>query len=91
VRIIPVPDSAVAKYPEAVRKVMLPPDGDMFNEECGSADMLIRPTEFMGAHSHEFMAFFQMEPEDVDRLRENGGILELSMISNVIPFSLSPL
>lgn len=90
-RLIPVPDSAVAKYPDDVKKVMSAPDGDLLNEECLPADMLVGVREFMGHDCYQFRAFFQMEPEDIDRLRENGGVLELSLISHVVPFNVFPL
>lgn len=90
-RLIPVPDSAVAKYPEYVKKIMSPPDGDLLSEECRPADMLIGVGEFMGEECYIFRGFFQMEPQDVDRLRENGGVLELQMVSHVVPFNVFPL
>lgn len=90
-RLIPVPESAEKKYPEHVKKVMSAPDGDLLSEECLPADMLIGVTEFMGEECYVFRGFFQMEPEDVDKLRANGGVLELQMISHVVPFNLFPL
>lgn len=88
-RLIPVPESAEAKYPEGVKKVISAPDGDLLNDECRPADMLIRRVEFMEGETHEFTAFFQLEPDDVDKLTENGGVLELTLISHVVPFNLT--
>lgn len=90
-RLIPVPESALAKYPEGVRRVVSAPGGDLLNDECRPADMLVCRAMFMDHETHQYMAFFQLEPEDIDRLRENGGVLELSLISRVVPFSMTPL
>lgn len=90
-RVIPVPESALAKYPDGVRRVIAAPDGDLLNEECRPADMLINTVEFMGHECAWFHAFYQLEAEDIDKLRENGGIIELSLMSMVVPFSIYPL
>ena len=90
-RHIPVPDLAKNLYPEAATQVISPPDGDLLNDECRAAEMQILPIEFMGREVPQFSAYFLMEPEDVDRLRQNGGVIRLSMIGGIPPFDVHPL
>lgn len=90
-RHIPVPDLAKNLYPGAVTRVISPPDGDLTNDECRAAEMQIENITFMGQDLPQFAAYFQMEPEDVDRLRQNGGVIRLSMIGGIPPFDVHPL
>jgi hypothetical protein len=88
---IPVPKLAEKLYPDYEKLVIAPPDGDLTNPECRAADMLVGQLEFMGVVTPHRCAFFQVEPEDIDRLRSNGGVIVLSLIGVVPPFDVHPL
>lgn len=84
---IPVPELAERTHPDAEKLVIAPPNGDLTNDECRSADVLVEKTKFMGKETGIFRAYFAFDEDDIDRLAINGGVVEFHLIGTGIqPF-----
>jgi len=89
VNCIPVPEEVKAARPDAVSKVVLPPDGDMLNDKCRSAEMLIGPSDEPGLAI--YYGYFKFDKEELDRIKSldvDDIVIEFAMWGNhVHPFS----
>lgn len=86
---IPVPEAAKLTRPECQVVNMGKPQG-VPDEECGSVEMLISPSQAMsGFGGRSQYAYFRPNERELEILN-NGGFLELNQIGSVVqPFALS--
>lgn len=87
-RPVPIPDEKIWKG--AVRKSILPPNGDMTSDECRSVDALIDiPNESgMFAGVPRFSMLLELEPGDLERLQSGANIWLCMRGPALVPFDV---
>jgi hypothetical protein len=80
----PVPNSLVDAGMQRI-EVGPPPGTDP--DACGTASMGVMKVDFSGREVDCYTAYFQPRKDELEALN-NGGLIELQMISHVVPHSM---